>query len=135
MTRKAFFLYVEDNASNRRVIQMLFQKALVEHELAVFEDSANFMERVKALPQRPDVFLLDIHVAPYSGFEMLDMLRSDPGYQDVRAVALTASVTNEEVAQLRQRGFDGAIGKPLRASSFPDLIERILKGESIWQIS
>ncbi len=46
---------------------------------------------------KPDVILLDIHVKPYSGFEMLEMLRKMNGFVDVPVVALTASVMNEEV--------------------------------------
>ena len=133
--QQAYFLYVEDNASNRMVMQLIMQKAMQVNDLAIFEDSNNFMPRVKALPQIPQVALLDIHVRPYDGFAMLEMLRADPDYQNTKIVALTASVTNEEVEQLRTSGFDGAIGKPLRVSTFPDLLVRILNGETIWHIA
>ena len=133
--QQAYFLYVEDNASNRMVMQLIMQKAMQVNDLAIFKDSNNFMPRVKALPQIPQVALLDIHVRPYDGFAMLEMLRADPDYQNTKIVALTASVTNEEVEQLRTSGFDGAIGKPLRVSTFPDLLVRILNGETIWHIA
>jgi hypothetical protein len=41
---------------------------------------------------------------------------------------------NEEVQRLREAGFDGAIGKPLDFENFAPLIERVLKGESVWHI-
>ncbi len=50
-------------------------------------------------------------------------------------IALTASVMNEEVAQLRQSGFNGAIAKPLSFSTFPALMERIANGETVWHIA
>jgi CheY-like chemotaxis protein len=65
---------------------------------------------------------------------MLQMIREDTVYCDTKVVALTASVMNEEVERLRTSGFDGAIGKPISLSAFPIVIERILKGESIWQV-
>ena len=133
--QQPFFLYVEDDASNRKVMQLIIQKALETDELAIFENSANFMARVKALPRNPHVALLDIHVHPHDGFAMLKMLRSDPDYQNTKIIALTASVTNEEVEKLRTSGFDGAIGKPLRVSTFPALLVRILNGETIWHIA
>jgi CheY-like chemotaxis protein len=133
--QQTYFLYVEDNESNRKVMQLIMQKALKVNDLAVFENSNEFMQRVKALPQIPQVALLDIHVRPHDGFAMLEMLRADPDYQDTKIIALTASVTNEEVEQLRTSGFDGGIGKPLRVSTFPDLLERILNGETIWHIA
>ncbi|MBI3161325.1 MAG: response regulator [Chloroflexi bacterium] len=133
--KEAFFLYVEDDASNRTVMNLIMEKAMGARNLVIFEDSANFMERVRALPKCPDAFLLDIHVHPYNGFEMLKQLRTDPEYRHVKVIGLTASVTNEEVEELRDAGFDGAIGKPLNISTFPDLMARILKGETIWFVS
>ena len=133
--QQASFLYVEDDASNRQVMQLLMQKVMRAQALTIFEDSVDFMSRVKALSPCPDVALLDIHVRPHNGFEMLAMLRADPQYRHITVIALTASVTNEEVEQLRSSGFDGAIGKPLRASTFPGLLERVLKGESVWYVS
>lgn len=127
-------LCVEDDASNRLVMKLLVEKMLKVSYYEIFEDSNDFLERVRSLPARPDIVLLDIHVTPLNGFEMLKMIRKDPVYCDTKVVALTASVMNEEVERLRKSGFDGAIGKPITLSSFPVVIERILNGESIWQV-
>jgi two-component system cell cycle response regulator DivK len=129
------FLYVEDDSSSRMVMQLIMQKAMKVNNLVIFEDSHDFIARVKALPRPPQVALLDIHVRPYDGFAMLEILRADPDYKNTKIIALTASVTNEEVEQLRTSGFDGAIGKPLRVSTFPGLLERILNGEEVWHIA
>lgn len=127
-------LCVEDDPSNRLVMKLLVEKMLQVGYYAIFEDSADFLARVRTLPVRPDIVLLDIHVSPFDGFEMLRMIREDADYFDTKVVALTASVMNEEVERLRQSGFDGAIGKPISLSAFPVVIERILNGESIWQV-
>jgi CheY-like chemotaxis protein len=127
-------LCVEDDASNRLVMKLLVEKTLHARYYEIFEDSADFIPRVRELPVPPDIILLDIHVAPFNGFQMLQMLREDAVYRETKVVALTASVMNEEVERLRLSGFDGAIGKPISLSSFPIVIERILKGESIWQV-
>jgi CheY-like chemotaxis protein len=125
---------VEDDSSNRLVMKLLVEQMLSVKHYAIFEDSADFLSRVRNLPLRPDIILLDIHVSPYNGFQMLQMIREDSVYFDTKVVALTASVMNEEVERLRKSGFDGAIGKPIALSSFPVVIERILNGESIWQL-
>lgn len=127
-------LYVEDDASNRLVMKLLVEKTLHVKQYAIFEDSTDFLPRLRRLPARPDVILLDIHVSPFNGFQMLQMIREDPVYFDTKVIALTASVMNEEVERLRHSGFDGAIGKPINLASFPVVIERILNGESIWQV-
>ena len=127
-------LCVEDDSSNRLVMKLLVEKTLNVRYCAIFEDSADFLPRVRNLPVRPDIILLDIHVSPFNGFQMLKMIREDSVYFDTKVVALTASVMNEEVERLRKSGFDGAIGKPISLSTFPIIVERILKGESVWQV-
>jgi CheY-like chemotaxis protein len=127
-------LCVEDDFSNRLVMKLLVEKTLNVKHYAIFEDSADFLSRVRNLPKRPDIILLDIHVSPLNGFQMLQEIRGDSVYFTTKVVALTASVMNEEVERLRKSGFDGAIGKPISLSTFPIAIERIMNGESIWQL-
>ncbi len=127
-------LCVEDDPSNRLVMKLLVEKMLNPKYYAIFEDSTDFIPRMRNLPTRPDIILLDIHVAPFNGFQMLQMIRDDSVYGDTKVVALTASVMNEEVERLRKSGFDGAIGKPIPLSTFPVIIERIINGETIWQV-
>jgi CheY-like chemotaxis protein len=80
------------------------------------------------------VILLDIHVRPYTGFEMLEMLRNHPDYRTTPVVALTASVMNEEIIHLRQAGFNGVIAKPVDIDAFPKILERIMRGEAFWNV-
>lgn len=127
------FLYVEDDEISRTVMEMLII-SIGDIQLTTFEDSYDFLERVKKLPNQPNVIFLDIHMKPYSGFEMLAMLREYPPLQDAKVIALTASVMNEEIAELRAHGFDGAIAKPLDREVFPDLVRQILAGQVVWHI-
>lgn len=126
-------LYVEDDKLSRRVLQMMAEDAGITG-LTLFEDSANILERAQALDPKPDVIFLDIHIKPYSGFEMLKILRGSSHFDDIPIVAMTASVMNEEVAQLREAGFNACLAKPLDMETFPEMLKRILEGESIWRI-
>jgi CheY-like chemotaxis protein len=103
-------------------------------DVVIFEDSADFLARVTALAPRPDVIFLDIHVPPHSGFEMLAMLRQSGQFDQTPVVAMTASVMNEEVHQLKVAGFNGCLAKPIDIDTFPDVFDRIMKGENIWSI-
>ena len=126
------YVYVEDDSLSREIMQMIMENGMDIDRLTVFDDSTDFMPRMKSLANKPNVILLDIHVKPLDGFEMLELLRADPAYHHSKIVALTASVMNEEVENLRQSGFDGAIGKPLSIQTFPKLMTRILQGELVW---
>lgn len=134
MKKNLSILYVEDDLMSRKVMKMLLSGRLQIDNVTIFEDSHDFMAKVKQVSPRPDIIFLDIHVDPLDGFEMLKLLRQSEEFQDTPIVAMTASVMNEEVARLQTSGFDGCIAKPLDKNIFPDLLERILSGESVWSI-
>ena len=133
MQEPATFLYVEDDPMSREIMEMLL-RGIGQTRVHIFENSADFMCRVEALPNVPDVIFLDIHMLPISGFKMLEMLRSHPVYANTHVIAVTASVMNEEVSQLKAAGFSGAIAKPLDFENFAELVGRVLKRETIWHI-
>ncbi len=132
-TKQPVILYVEDEVRSRKVMRMIAADMGIDN-LFVFEDSANFLARVEALDPKPDLIFLDIHIKPFNGFEMLEMLRKSPQFNDVPVVAMTASVMNEEIHQLRVAGFNGCLAKPLDTDTFPDSVDRIINREAIWRI-
>jgi CheY-like chemotaxis protein len=129
------FLHVEDDRLSREALRIVLTRIMGVEHLSIFEDSTDFMNRLRALPRKPDVFLLDIHMRPLTGFELLELLRAAPDYRDAKIIALTASVMNEEVALLRESGFDGAIGKPFNINDLPHVMDRIIGGEAVWYIA
>jgi len=134
-SQQPILVYVEDDEASIFVMKMVVERVMGLPALYVLKSRADFVQQVKGLGVVPDVFLLDIQMKPYDGVELLAMLRSDPQFINSKVVALTASVTNEEVSLLKSGGFDGAIAKPLNIDVFPDLITRIIDGEQIWYIA
>lgn len=128
------YLYVEDDPLSREVMATLMRDVIGITDLTIFSDSFDFLEKLRALSGVPDIVFLDIHVHPQNGFELLQILRTEPGYQHTRVFALTASVLASAAADLREAGFDGALAKPIDMLTFPGLVRRLEAGESIWQI-
>jgi CheY-like chemotaxis protein len=81
------FLYVEDDTRSRQVMELIMTKAMKVQNLVMFEESSDFIARVKALPKQPDVILLDIHVTPHDGFVMLNMIRRDTALKETTVIA------------------------------------------------
>jgi CheY-like chemotaxis protein len=133
--RSPTFLYVEDDPSSRKVLNLLLRSVMGFHDVTIFESSEGFVEKLRALPAVPNVIFLDIHMKPIDGFALLEILRSDPVSQNCLVVAMTASVMVDEISLLKNAGFDGLIAKPIQAKIFPELVRRILNGESVWYIS
>ncbi|PJF26932.1 MAG: hypothetical protein CUN53_05945 [Phototrophicales bacterium] len=48
------------------------------------------------------------------------------------APIIACTVHNHEIALAKRMGFDGFIAKPLDVTRFSKQIERILKGEPVW---
>jgi len=133
-SQQPVLVYVEDDEASIVVMKAIVERIMKLQTLYVLQNRADFVEQVKQIGMMPDIFLFDIQMKPYDGFDLLAMLRDDPEFNKSKVVALTASVMSEEVARLKRRGFDGAIAKPLNIEAFPDLIAKIINGESVWYI-
>lgn len=127
-------LYVEDDPQSRKLMRMLLKGRMNLEHVTILEDSADFVAKVAALDPQPGLIFLDIHVKPLDGFEMLAALREMEQFRDTPVVALTASVMNEEVHKLRVAGFNACLAKPIDLATFPDMMQRIINGETIWRI-
>lgn len=133
-TQQPVILYVEDDPQSRKLMSMLLKGRMKLPHVTILEDSKDFLVNMETLDPKPDLILLDIHMKPYNGFEMLSMLRELPWAEQTPIVALTASVMNEEVQQLRSMGFNGCLAKPIDLDTFPDTLNHIIAGETIWRI-
>jgi CheY-like chemotaxis protein len=127
-------LYVEDDPRSREVLELIMKNVMRLRQFYIFEDSSDFLTRFRSLPIRPDLLLVDIQIAPFSGYDVLDMVRRESGSSTLKVIALTASVTVQEVQALKRAGFDGLIGKPIKGRIFPELITKILNNESVWMV-
>lgn len=128
------FLYVEDDLASRSIISVLLGKVMGYQNVTILPDSTDFLKKVGDLVPTPDVFLLDIHIAPTNGFDLLKVIRAESKYDHSKIIALTASVTTSEVHDLQKSGFDGLIGKPVKQGIFPTLIDRIVAGDPVWMV-
>ena len=72
---------------------------------------------------------------PWTGYDLLAWLKSQDEYNDIKVVAVTAHVMNDEVQRMKAAGFSGLIAKPIVRKHFPYLFHRLLSGDSIWYVS
>ncbi|MDP2008518.1 MAG: PAS domain-containing protein [Rubrivivax sp.] len=121
--RNARVLYVEDNPSNQKLVEMIVQR----HpgvELQMAPSGSLGLDLARA--NRPDLLLLDIHLPDIDGFEVLARLRADPATRAMPVVAVTAQAMPGDVKRVLAAGFDGYLAKPLDLASFDALLERML---------
>lgn len=126
-------LIVEDNVRNYALLARLLSFMGVKQTewrrsgWQVPEFAQNAMPQV-------DLILLDIHLPDEDGYEVLSRLREEEHFRETRIVAVTADVTNTNLARAQSAGFDGFLAKPIDVDHFPDQIRRILEGEVVWDL-
>lgn len=120
----AVILVVDDDERNRRLAATALGSA--HHE--VIEAAGGDSGFDLALSRRPDLILLDVHMAPPDGLGTLARLRSDERTRQTVVVAFTAQAMKGDAERLLAAGFDGYISKPVRYREFLDTVERLLDG-------
>jgi CheY-like chemotaxis protein len=128
------FLYVEDDFLSRKVMEMMIKLVMGYQSLTVFDNSADFEMQLAALPEIPNVILLDVQIGPLDGYQMLKLLRQNEQFAHSTIIAMTANVMSHDVEALQRAGFDGLIGKPVLKDIVPELINRVLAGEQVWYV-
>ena len=74
----------------------------------------------------PSVALVDLHMPGLGGSELIEVLRSRPGAQNVPIVVLTGSGGPSEWRRLSKLGADGFLVKPVNGTDVAMLMRRVL---------
>ncbi len=118
-------LLAEDNHMSILFMKKLFAKWEIEPDTA-----ANGQETIDKLEQQTyDVILMDLHMPVMNGIEATEYIRSlhDPSKSQVHILALTASVSDDIIANIKSLGFDDYLGKPFRPNDLHHKLEKILR--------
>ncbi len=129
--KDATVLVVEDNVSNFVLIARMlgFLGIHCEWKTSGYE----VVEYADTLP-RLDLILMDIRLPYEDGYGALRKIRQAPHLRDIPVVAVTAEGSQQQMTKARGAGFNGFLAKPLDPDLFPDQIQRILAGESVWEM-
>jgi two-component system, cell cycle response regulator DivK len=125
----AHVLIVDDNSTSVEVLVGLLDQLCITY--TVVYHSHQVGEVIPQL-QRLDAIFLDLEMPGRDGYSVLQMLQADPYLSEVPTVAYSAHTS--QMAQARQAGFHGFLGKPLRGSDFPTHIDRIFSRQPVWSI-
>jgi len=111
-------LVVDDNESNRKVLQIL----LLRVGFKTIEAS-NGQEAIEIFKQKhPELILMDLRMPGLDGIETTKLLRELPGGNSVQILMVTASALEDAKKKVLQAGVDDFIRKPYKES---ELFEQI----------
>lgn len=121
-------LIIDDNVSNIAILESLLNKQGVTHTRVA--NTAQLPLVLRSLPPTHVVFL-DLEMPGQNGYDILHLLRGDERFRYTPIVAYTVHLS--EVHTAHQLGFNSFLGKPLDTDRFPDQLQRILRGEGVWE--
>ena len=75
----------------------------------------------------PDLILLDVHMPDFSGYEVLGLLRGDPGTASIPVVMLSADASHDQIQRFRDAGARDYLTKPLDLESFLVRLDQYLR--------
>ena len=117
-------LVAEDNRTNARILAAMLKKLGVEPEFVTNGQEACEMWQ----PDRYDLLLLDISMPVMNGVDALARIRArarEIGAPPPVAVAATANVMQDQVAQYMQQGFSAVLGKPFKTCELVRLLNKL----------
>lgn len=110
-------LIIEDEALMAKSIERVIRRAGYEVALAANGIEAGIMlERFK-----PDLITLDLQMPGMSGFEVLEALKANQSYQDIKVLVVSAA-TKVKLLEVMELGVDGVLEKPFKSE---DLLARV----------
>jgi two-component system cell cycle response regulator DivK len=115
-------LYVEDNATNRRIVRDLLQRTAYQ----LIEAPDGEAGVAKALEIRPDLILMDIQLPKISGLEAMRRLRAERSTAATPIIAITSFALSGDDQKAKEAGATAYIAKPYSPRDLLALIRKTL---------
>ena len=103
-------LIIDDDLTFGRYLLDLFAGIEgVEVELANF----SFEAGLKVRSFKPDTVLLDVMMPGVNGFQVCQMMKSDPGLKGIRIIGMTGYPSDENIGKMLGAGAEVCLEKPI----------------------
>jgi two-component system sensor histidine kinase RpfC len=117
-------LIVEDNPTNRMVLQKILERA--GHQCTLAQDGEEGLDIITT--QKFDAMVIDMNMPKVSGLEVVRFCRMMGGVlAKTPIIIFSASVTQEARDESFAAGADAYISKPIEISQFLDTINRLVQ--------
>lgn len=116
----ANILLVEDNID----MQGLLRDLLVwgGHDVAFGRTGQEGLEVLYAAPQPPDLIISDLTMPQMDGLELLQAVRQNPGWADIRFIIMSANPQDDRLKTHEADGLHGVLPKPFSLEELSRLL-------------
>jgi PAS domain S-box-containing protein len=120
-------LYIEDNVSNRRLMERVLARRPGVRLIAAAEGQTGLD---LALAEQPDLILLDLHLPDMNGDDVLRRLWEDARTRAIPVAVLSADATPAQARRMLAAGATAYLTKPIDISQVLQLLDERLAGTS-----
>lgn len=117
-------LYVEDNPADLRMVEQLIARHADIRLLSAVNGNSG-IETARIF--RPAVIMMDINLPDMSGFQALEILRSDHATAHIPVIAFSANTTPLNIESGLEAGFFRYLTKPIEVDEFMDVLDVAMK--------
>lgn len=123
LSKNSSILYVEDNVSNRALVEAIIQRQqdLRIHSVATIKDAKRFLKEMV-----PSLLLIDLHLPDGSGEDLVNHVKSKPEFQNIPMMILSADALPETMERLKSAGVVHYMTKPLDVAVFNKKVRELI---------
>jgi len=123
LSKNSSILYVEDNVSNRALVEAIIQRQqdLRIHSVAAIKDAKRFLKEMV-----PSLLLIDLHLPDGSGEDLVNHVKSKPEFQNIPMMILSADALPETMERLKSAGVVHYMTKPLDVAVFNKKVRELI---------
>ncbi|MEL4896922.1 hybrid sensor histidine kinase/response regulator [Crocosphaera sp. Alani8] len=122
--RKGTILVAEDSVATRRLLGRILEK--VGFNVIVCRDGQEAVEKLELHQGGVDLIISDIEMPRINGFELLEMLRSQPEYSEIPIIIASSRTASRHQEQGKELGANAYLGKPILAKTLLKTIESFI---------
>jgi signal transduction histidine kinase/CheY-like chemotaxis protein len=125
-------LIVDDNATNRRLLQELLRGWGMSPTLCGRgSDALALLQRAKAIDNPFALALLDANMPEMDGYAIADRIKNDPKFGESQVVMLTSVGLRGDAAKCREIGINAYLPKPIARADLLHAIQLVLGSRDI----
>ena len=121
-TQKKSILYVEDNLSNRTLVEAIIHRHpnLSINTVTTIKDAKYHLKETL-----PSLLLVDLNLPDGSGESLINDIKSDPKYMHIPIMVLSADALPDTINRLKTSGIADYMTKPLNVAQFTKKIREL----------
>lgn len=126
LSNNSSILYVEDNVSNRALVEAIIQRQqdLRIHSAATIKDAKRFLKDIV-----PSLLLIDLNLPDGSGEDLVSYVKSKPELHHIPMMILSADALPETMERLQAAGVAHYMTKPLDVAVFSKKVRELIRAQ------